>query len=175
MIDGEDTVSIYALCDPDPPYQVRYVGQTRMALGRRYYMHLSGPMTGRKFAWIESLRREGRRPVIRRLETVSREDADRREQFHIADQWERGAPLVNVMHVPGPPIGGGSPTHVRVQARDQLYNLLKDVADREQRSVSNLIGVLILEALRARGERLPEQATPPDYRQERGKQKGGDE
>lgn len=44
-----------------------------------------------------------------------------------------------------------------------------------QRSVSNLIGVLILEALRARGERLPEQATPPDYRQERGKQKGGDE
>lgn len=53
---------------------------------------------------------------------------------------------------------------VSVRATDSLYRLLNEIAEREQRSVSNLISVLIIEALRARGEQLPEQATPPDSR-----------
>lgn len=100
---NNNTVYIYALCEPDPPHNVRYVGQTRNDPTWRYYMHLSGHKTRGKSDWLASLRATGRHAVIRVLDIVLPEQADAREQFHIADQVEHGAALLNIVHNPTAP------------------------------------------------------------------------
>lgn len=153
VIDDDDTVCIYALCDPEPPHQVHYVGQTSMGLRARYYMHMSGRKSGHKAEWLNALRVKGRKPVIRALERVSPEQADERERFHIADQLAKGAPLVNVLHIPGRIVRRKSVRHTaaaRIRFRSEQYEVLKEIAEDEGIPIAILIRNWTLSEMRRR-------------------------
>jgi len=135
----EDGVYIYALCEPDPPHEVRYVGQTRNHPRWRYYMHLSGHKTQGKGAWLASLRAAGRHAVIRVLDVVLPEHADEREQFHIADQAERGARLLNILHNPGATTDSNHLTRqLSIRVTEDEYALIMELADLAERQPTDV-------------------------------------
>ena len=87
---------IYALCDPDTQ-EVRYVGKTK-SIQERYKAHLtsqSSANTHRKY-WIRSLRKQGKKPLIKVLEEVDASIWKERERWWIAEMRQQGARLTNL-------------------------------------------------------------------------------
>ncbi len=100
--DAPDTVvHIYALCEPDNPDAVRYIGQTRRSPEDRLYGHLHEPEYHDKWTWIQSLGARGHTPLLRVLAITTTEEALAVEQKYIGEYVARGARLLNVNHVPG--------------------------------------------------------------------------
>jgi len=131
-------VYIYALCEPDNADSVRYIGQTRQDPDTRLYRHLRDRDCPDKFAWIESLRTQGRTPLLRILTTTKDDEAAAVEKRCINEHVARGAHLLNVQHVPGrmtevrrPGLFSGvGPLTVRLTPEDDAE--LKEVATQEQ-------------------------------------------
>ena len=87
---------IYALCDPDTN-EVRYVGKADNPT-ERYKAHLltvGRPNTHRK-AWVQSLIRQGKKPLLKLLEEVTGDNWRERERWWIAEMRHRGARLTNL-------------------------------------------------------------------------------
>jgi len=131
-------VYIYALCEPDNADSVRYIGQTRQDPDTRLYRHLRDRDCPDKFAWIESLRTQGRTPLLKILTTTTDDEAAAVEKRCINEHVARGAHLLNVQHVPGrmtevrrPGLFSGvGPLTVRLTPEDDAE--LKDIAVKEQ-------------------------------------------
>lgn len=69
--------TVYALCEPDSPNTVRYVGVTTgiRDRGNGHTTHARQGKPGPRNEWIRSLLREGKKPLVRTLETI---ETDRR-------------------------------------------------------------------------------------------------
>jgi len=92
-------VTIYALCEPDNG-EVRYIGQTRMALNKRLYAHTKDGYAHAKHEWITSLENRGTKPAIRVLETTDMTHASEVERKHITAYAADGARLMNKLGIP---------------------------------------------------------------------------
>jgi hypothetical protein len=88
-------VDIYCLCDPDT-LNIHYVGQTCMGLNTRLSGHVSDNSKGRKRAWLDKLKEEGKRPVIKLLERVVQGQCVAAEKFWISCFRWLGLELYNV-------------------------------------------------------------------------------
>jgi len=155
-------VQIYALIDPVTE-QTRYIGQTRYRLAVRLKQHLGDSRRAPlKAEWIESLAKQGHLPRIKLLATVPAEDADATEYATIHEYAQKGCDLVNTRehkrpgaaNKPKPKKDRSSwkTFFVTVALRDTLASL----AEREERSQSKMGEILLKEAMRARGEHIPD-------------------
>jgi hypothetical protein len=162
MTAESSAVNIYALRDPETQ-QIRYVGQTQYTLDARLREHLWSSYNPERVAWIEQLQSAGKRPIIELLTVTDAESARDVEAAFIQRHLAAGCDLVNVAHVPGsrrrrgirPPAPKRHGRSTEVELPLSLLGQLKSVARREYRTLSNLMVVLLIEALRARGERVP--------------------
>lgn len=89
---------IYTLHDPDT-LVVRYVGFTSKSLEDRLLGHIKSSkissFQNHRVAWIRSLTRAGKNPVILFVETVTKENWQAREQFWISHFRRSGCDLTN--------------------------------------------------------------------------------
>lgn len=76
---------IYALADPNKPSEIRYIGKTRSKLRGRLFQHVNGVnrYACHRSAWIKSLLKEGRIPMIWPLEFIPEEIWQERERFWV--------------------------------------------------------------------------------------------
>ena len=63
-------VYIYALCDPDSG-ETRYIGKTKSTLEHRLKQHIIRVDRTHKSKWVQTLVREGKKPVIRVIEETT--------------------------------------------------------------------------------------------------------
>lgn len=94
--------TIYALCEPNRPDAVRYIGQTRTPPRTRLWAHINAAHKGRSHsaAWIRSLLTRGEEPLMRVLETVPVDALTRREMALIAEYRAAGVRLTNITDGP---------------------------------------------------------------------------
>jgi hypothetical protein len=110
---------IYVLCDPDTG-EVRYVGKTAMRLCNRLAKHMEANPKVYSGRWIGKLKAEGKRPIIRCIEEVGDNWAER-ECYWIAYYRSQGCQLTNVS-----PGGDGHNGHVTaISTRRKLSNARK--------------------------------------------------
>lgn len=90
--------TIYALCEPNRPDAVRYIGQTRTPPRTRLWAHINAAHKGRSHsaAWIRTLLARGEEPLMRVLETVSVDTLSQREMALIAEYRAAGVRLTNI-------------------------------------------------------------------------------
>lgn len=90
---------IYALCEPDTN-EIRYIGRTSRPRSR-YIEHLSGPIGDKnpKRIWIDELLAQGKRPIMRILEMVSKSEAEWTEYTYIRHLGKE-VYLLNTMNNP---------------------------------------------------------------------------
>ena len=88
-------VTIYALCDPDTD-EIRYIGQTTN-IELRYKQHLSlNVISGkRKYDWVKGLSEQSKKPTIKVLFVVPKENANDAERTAIHNALAKGFDLVN--------------------------------------------------------------------------------
>ncbi len=91
---------VYALCEPDAPTNVRYVGLTIRGIESRYKEHIDFKEENSHFwvnRWIAKLRRDGKVPVFRILESgfSSYYDLKEAEKGYIAQYRRLGYRLTN--------------------------------------------------------------------------------
>lgn len=105
--------TIYALCEPDRPDAVRYIGQTRNTPRERLWAHINAAPKGRSYsaAWIRSLLKRGDYPLMRVLETVQVGELSQREIALISAYRAAGVRLTNITDG-GEGHTGTLPTHV---------------------------------------------------------------
>lgn len=89
-----ETVSIYALCDPDTD-AIRYVGVTKKTLQERLEGHLIHPPSEGVREWVEELQLAGKVPSIRLLESTSPDQRYVVEQRYIERMLAQGCDLLN--------------------------------------------------------------------------------
>jgi len=88
---------VYALCEPDAPHTVRYVGCSGH-LRQRLTFHLKETRRGAPYplyAWIAQRAEHGKLPVVRVLEETDREHAADCERRHI-ERYRQQGDLLNV-------------------------------------------------------------------------------
>ncbi len=78
-------VTIYALSDPLYPTVIRYIGKTKFKLSIRLSNHITCVKRHKchRSAWIQSLLKQGRRPIIWPVELCSKDNWAERERFWI--------------------------------------------------------------------------------------------
>lgn len=101
MIEGMrgDSGVVYALCEPET-MEIRYVGQTSIALGDRLRAHLfqathDEMRTNYNYRWIRKVLARGLEPVLQVLEIVPVVELDRAEIGWITTLRELGCRLTN--------------------------------------------------------------------------------
>lgn len=92
--------TIYVLCDPRTPSEIRYVGKTHQKPGRRLKRHVSDGRQGKPShcaRWIARLLNLGLRPTMAVIETgVGDDDWKEAERRWIAVYRAQGMPLTNI-------------------------------------------------------------------------------
>jgi len=146
---SEYKVYIYYLKDPFTE-QVRYVGKT-FEPKSRFSSHLAGKGNKNKSNWIKSLKVQNSIPLMEIVEECTNENCAEREIFHISNARENNYPIFNVAK------GGGSKTLLKkrkviISAAIQKETVLAvmDIAKKEKRSFSQMINMLLLEAIEVR-------------------------
>ncbi len=92
---GNRATYIYVLIDPRDG-EIRYVGKTVFMLEDRLNKHLRDKHNNYRTRWIQSLVRQGLKPIIKLIETVPPdEDWAERERYWIAYYRSIGANLTN--------------------------------------------------------------------------------
>lgn len=91
---NQSLCEIYALCDPDTG-EVRYLGKTEVGIRYRLQTHIADNSNTYKACWIRSLKREGKKPTIVRLQIVPCAEWEAWECSWIAVLKEAGARLTN--------------------------------------------------------------------------------
>lgn len=127
---------VYGLVDPRYPKNIRYVGCTRQTLKKRLQNHIadSSRWSGPRELWVAGILREGFRPIIIHLETVSEdENWEDREKYYISC-FSKEAPLLNLT-LGGLGNHGWSPTEeARKKIRSGLFG--KSASEETRRKLS---------------------------------------
>jgi len=121
---------VYELID-DLENSVRYVGIAYDA-DHRYKQHLRGndKTNPGKNQWVQGLKAQGRKPLMRVIETADDEgQARRRERHCITEYFRRGYPLLNIAVVPGRYSGAINVTNIQ-SIRESLGATQEAVAKR---------------------------------------------
>jgi len=85
---------IYVLIDPRTG-EIRYVGWTNRTLERRLRHHIREKRTFHRGRWVQQLRRENLKPLIRLVQTVPLVVWQDAERYWIRFHREQGCPLTN--------------------------------------------------------------------------------
>lgn len=135
----KDTVSIYALCEPDLWQEVRYVGASTHPQNRFHAHksphHLKLEAHRAKAQWLKALLEQGKMPVLHILETLPREPKQgwmEAERKWIAFYQEQGARLTNIS-----PGGFSYSEEMRERKRELLKSRWQNPEDRAN-MVANL-------------------------------------
>src|SRR5439155_20113985 len=91
-------VYIYALCEPDQPWNIRYVGKTVSTLKRRLSQHLAKSNLKTKTYknnWIKSILQRGRKPTILLVDVGDDISWESLERFYISSYRSAGFALTN--------------------------------------------------------------------------------
>lgn len=94
---------VYALCEPDSPTEVRYIGESIGGAEERFLEHIYASKDEDRahyhvYRWITKLRREGKVPVLRTLEAgfESEKELKEAEKGYIAQYRMLGYRLTNM-------------------------------------------------------------------------------
>lgn len=91
---GEEYREIYEWIDPCDN-KVRYVGQAQDSYAR-YYAHLNKPNSKEMKKWLDSLKENNMKPLLRIVMQVKREKANNEERRLIIQRKSEGHPLFNI-------------------------------------------------------------------------------
>lgn len=86
--------SVYALLDPDTE-EIRYIGQTCQALAKRLFWHVQKPSNYLLDDWMTELRKKGKSPIIRLLDSATTRQAAKNKERALIGQC-RGSRLLNI-------------------------------------------------------------------------------
>ncbi len=88
------SVLIYKICCPIS-YDIKYIGQTTSDLGKRLKQHISKPTGNSMYNFFKDCDTKGFTPIIERIESVSFEEANAKEQYWIDLYRNNGVKLLN--------------------------------------------------------------------------------
>lgn len=93
------TVTIYKIICPISR-DIKYIGKTTLILSQRLKNHLQMSSSIAMINWMQSLKRKGLQPIIKKIEYVTSEEANKIEKHYIRKYALSGCKLFNVKHNP---------------------------------------------------------------------------